>query len=171
MEYETLWKDEWLEIRKADGWYTYSHCRHGDGVGVAVLVFNPETKMVLGRYEKTPCHHDKPKLCSLTGGVEKGDVLETALHELVEEAGIHADADSLVYLGQVWPSKASDTVMHMFALPWTGPVVEHPEGDGSEGEKGAFVEWIPLHQAMVAQDPLLPCMIARLTAPRMEEKS
>jgi 8-oxo-dGTP pyrophosphatase MutT (NUDIX family) len=164
MNFKTLFTDKWLELRQTEDGYTYSH--DGDAAGgghkVAVCVVNNKEGKVLGRYEYTPCHKEGIKLCSITGGVENNDPRATAVHELLEEAGIKAEPDDLLELGEVWPSKSSDTVCHLFALMYDGEINEKPAGDGSVGEEGATVKWVHPLEAMGCGDPLLPTMMSRL---------
>lgn len=141
---ETLFKNEWLEVRKLDDWYTYwtnPKCESG----IIVLVFDQSKNLVLGRYEYTPCHASEHKLTSITGGVEKGETpIYSAVREVKEETGIHdIEEKDLIDLGWYWPVKNSDHKVYMFALKYDstkklGEIV----GDGTKGEEGASVKWI-----------------------------
>src|SRR5690606_3338734 len=111
-EDEVLWQDEWLAVKRKDGWYTYSHSVKSEGKGVAVLGYT-EDGLVLGRFENTPPHNDGVSLSSLTGMVEVGDTpLKTATKELKEESGFEVDESEFVDLGTVRPSKSSDSVIY-----------------------------------------------------------
>lgn len=164
MNYKKLFGTKWLELRETEDGYSYSHDGPGAGDGhkVAVCVINPSTGMILGRYEYTPCHRPGIKLVSLTGSVENNDPKGTAIKELEEEAGIKAKPEDVIEIGQVWPSKSSDTVCHLFMLLYEGEINEQPVGDGSVGEIGATVKWIHPVEAMACDDPLLPTMMARV---------
>jgi len=161
--------DEWLSLMKMKCGYTYMHEERCDGKIVAIFVYTKKDgyiDKILGRYEETPPHDDGIALASITGGVEKGqETIDTALMELKEEAGITAEEKDLVYLGDVKPSKAADTVISLYAIDMTGKedTMEDPKGDGSEGEKEAYVEWIDVLEMINAKDPLLHTMFLRLT--------
>lgn len=159
---KTLWENEWIEIREIDGFYTYMHQKKCDGKAVAVLGFSKDGK-VLGRFERVPCHGDGITLCSLTGMVDPGEeFLDAAVRELEEESGISMPPESLISLGEVRPSKASDTVISLWAVEVEYQPGEFTgEGDGTEGEKGAYCKFVTMKEAARCKDPLVPCMILR----------
>jgi 8-oxo-dGTP pyrophosphatase MutT (NUDIX family) len=169
MNFKTLFENKWLELRETEDGYVYSHDgpSAGDGHKVAVCVVKPNGEDVLGRYEYTPCQAQGIKLCSITGSVENKDPISTAIHELQEEAGIKATPEQLLDLGEVWPSKSSDTICHLYGLVYDGEINDKPEGDGSIGERGATVKWVNVIEAMAANDPLLPTMLARISIMRL----
>lgn len=161
MEYETLFASKWMDVRKAPDGYVFCHSNHGKGQGVAVLVYNPVTCMFVGRYEITPSHTDRIKLASLTGGVEDNNPIQTAQNELWEEAGIKAKLPDIISLGRVYYSKNSDTVVHLFCLEYSGKIMRNPPGDGSDGEKSSYADWITDNDILNSSDPLLITMYAR----------
>lgn len=156
-----LFSNEWVSLREKDG-YSYLHEDRCNGEIVVVLGYRNQE--VLGRFEKTPCHSNKTELTSLTGGVEEGNSpKETAKMELEEEAGIKAELSRFKELGTLRPTKSSDTTVYIFAieLKEDEEPVENPEGDGSEGEKGAYCEWVSLKEAINCKDPLVHAAILR----------
>jgi len=155
---EVLFESRFLSLYRRDGWYEYIHNTKGKGSGVMVLIYdlsNAEEPKILGRYEHTPSHESgyTPEgkitedrlvyLTSITGQMDKVGKThaEVALEEVYEEAGIYAELDELEYLGDVYPSKASDTKIKMFALNGHGKFMGPVGGDGSAGERGSFAMW------------------------------
>lgn len=175
---QTLFSHKWAEIKeiKTDkGSYVYHHQNWSNGEGVAILAYRrvlsdltPTVKViqVLGRYEICPAHDLDFELCSITGGMDKeGEPsYETAKRELLEEAGYDVDVNKLVYLGELYPSKQSDTLVHTFAVEITNEVQQEIVGDGTMGEEGAYCQWMPIELAVTeSKDPILHSMIAKLT--------
>ena len=98
-----------------------------------------------------------------TGGLEKGrTILETAQQELWEEAGYKAEQKEFINLGQVRPSKSSDTIVHIFGINVTKKIQSKPKGNGSYYEKNASVEWIDYKSGIQIVDPLFVTAITRL---------
>jgi len=163
IKYRKLAGNKWLELRETEDGYTYVHEVRCDGRIVAVLVYDGESSRILGRYEYTPCHHERIKLCSITGGMdEQGEnPKQTAIRELLEEAGIEATADELEDLGTVWPSKAADTVVYLFAIDGHGKELQDVIGDGTIGEEGASVKWISMEDAIRSGDAILHSLLVR----------
>lgn len=166
MTEKVLWRNEWLSAILKDGWYTFFRHRAN---GVSVLVIDEVAKKILVRVEHTPCHADGFKLTALTGSMEDFGLGEmanaenTAVMELREEAGIHAEILSLVFLGWVWPLKSSDYKQFLFALPWSVDAKRHEiVGDGSRGEEGADVKWVTYEEALMIEDPSISASMARL---------
>jgi hypothetical protein len=114
---EVLWRGKYLSVCLRDGWYEF--LRNGTGHLVAVLGY--WGNHFLGRYEVCPPHNANYQMCALTGGVEQGeDPLAAAIREVKEEAGLDTEATQYRSLGTVRPSKASDTVAHLFACDLRG---------------------------------------------------
>jgi len=161
----TLWQDEWIAVKKRDGWYTYTHQLKCNGQGVAVMGYRqgPAGLELVGRYENCPPHDDGITLCSLTGMVEGEDnVLQTAKRELWEEAGIDAPEGDFQYVGAARPSKASDTAIHLFLINVAGRDIGKATGDGTKGEEGAYCRWISFQDAVMSKDPILATLAARV---------
>ncbi len=161
---KVLWENEWLRVKERDGWYTYYSQVKGNE-GVAILGFNSLNNHVLVRYEHTPCHGDGLRMTSLTGMRDKpGESRKaTAIRELREESGYVVKERSLLSLGSVYCSKASDYKLYLFAVDLLGHTQGPIIGDGTRGEKDATVEWVPANVALNAEAPSIAASIARLT--------
>ena len=181
---EKLFESKYIGVYKRDGWYEYMHNRQGNGAGVMVLVYNlsdPSNPKILGRYEHTPCHSmgyetkslDKPcYLTSITGQMDKRgkSAEEVALEELREEAGITGSLHQLESLGYVYPSKASDTMIKLFAFDGSKSQLGEITGDGSRGEKEAYVNWEAAHFAIEhANCPMIGMAYLRLLNKKLLE--
>lgn len=170
---KTLWKNKWVEVYEKDGWYT---CTRGHD-GVCVLAYRYERGDVqsLVRLEHTPCHEDGPRVgkynrTSITGMVEDGlTPIETAVKELLEETGYTAKPEDIEPLGWVYVSKQSSDKCYLFAVDLsdhdtpTGLLI----GDGTKGEEGASVEWVPVLEVLELPSSSMSACIARL----LEENS
>jgi len=160
---KTLWKNEWISVKEKDGWYTYTHQEKSGGKAVAVLAYSIDPLMILGRYEKTPCHNDGVSLTALTGMVEKGNSpLETAIRELEEESGIKMDAEDFQSLGFTRPGKSSDTIMYLFAVKIPFEEGEYiGKGDGTKGEEGSYCKFVSIDEAINSKSETISAMILR----------
>jgi len=170
-----LHKDDFLSLKVMDDWYKYAHMSRtepsedGSGQGVAILVYTmtPEgiLDQVLGRYETCIVHKSEADgLTSITGGVDIGEsVLDSAMHELSEEAGYEdVDSGQLKPLGHVRISKQEDAIWHLFAFDATGlKRRETSIGDGTKGEEDAYCEWVEPFMALGCKCPLVPTMMVR----------
>jgi ADP-ribose pyrophosphatase YjhB (NUDIX family) len=160
-----LYRGEWLSVRRTADDYEYVHQQKMGREAVAVLGY--VSSWLLGRFEICPPHGDRfPTLCALTGGIEPGESpVEAAVRELREESGFDVPMHSIRGLGTpVRPSKASDTVIHLFTVPIKTDQVEGDffgPGDGTDGEKGAFCRFVHMREALNSKDPLLATMAAR----------
>jgi len=154
--------NKWMELRTVDDdGYTFGHMTHGDGV--SVLGFNQSGKILI-RMEYTPAHHITHKPTSLTGTIEDGlSPEETAIKELKEESGYEAEIDELIPYGWVYPTKFLDYRQFLFAVDLTGKTQGPILGDGSSGEVGATVVWVPRKMALVVTDPSVAAIVAHLT--------
>jgi len=173
---ELLYDNNWLQLIKRDDWYVFAHSKAGNGQGVMVLIYDLDDRKnpkLLGRYERTVCHldgshppgKDDLNLTSITGMFDKeGKTLkEVALEEVLEEAGMVANLDELEELGFVYPSKASDAKLHLYALNGSGKAIGEIKGDGTRGEQDAFVEWMDAPYVVDnANCPMIGMTYARL---------
>ena len=149
-----LFENEWLSIYERDGWYIIadeSRCQDGQLIGLLIFTRDIAGNIdkVLGRYEYDHVTGEKgTTLTSVTGGVDHGSTpIESALEEMAQEAGYYLTEEDLVPLGTFEPSKAMTTVMHLYGFDATGMEDmrrEEAEGDGTEGEDGAFCEWVEM---------------------------
>jgi hypothetical protein len=152
-----IFDGEWIQVKEKDNWYQYTSMKKSNSQAVMVLVYdlsNPSDQKLLARWENTPCHSPENSFCntklphlyltSITGQVDKKDKSpsDIALMELEEEAGIIGELDDLEFLGTCYPSKASDTLMYLYAYNGCGKDLGDIKGDGTRGERDAFVEWM-----------------------------
>jgi 8-oxo-dGTP pyrophosphatase MutT (NUDIX family) len=151
-------KGSYLSLRQTDEGYEYSHGEKGD-TQVAILVYSStrEENPILGRFERTPCHFDKRvKLTSFTGMVEEGEnPLETVKRELEEESGISPEGLEFIPLGVVHTSKSSDYLTDLWAVDVKDRVPGKVVGDGTIGEKGAYVKWVTAEDYVYNSDDVL----------------
>lgn len=158
-----IYESEWISLVCRDGWYEFAHNKKSNGLGITVVVYdfsNPTDQKILARWEKTICHdpqhsHYSPKdynlfLTSITGQIDKKgkSPKEIVLQELLEEAGIVASLDELEELGTCYPSKGSDSLYYLFAVNGSGKQLGVIKGDGTKGEEGSYVEWMPAHKVI-----------------------
>jgi 8-oxo-dGTP pyrophosphatase MutT (NUDIX family) len=121
----------------------------------------------LARFEIHAAHDDfRFEMGAITGGYDKPNenYAECAARELYEEAGYSVEADKLQFIGHVHPSKATDTVMYLYAVDlsdYTGEVVA-PVGDGTACEEGGYAKWVRIGDAVKSVDPLFVTAIARI---------
>lgn len=161
MQDEILFGNNWMELKKRDGWFTFAHNTHGDGVAVLGYRHTTDGLQYLLRVEHTPPHGPGFRRTSLTGTIEHGlTPLQTAVKELLEESGYTAAESEMRPYGWVHPSKFSDYKQYIYAVCLDGKIQGPIEGDGSDGEKGASVVWVPLHEALAVNDPSVAATIA-----------
>lgn len=174
MQDDILFENKWIQVIERDGWYTFMHSVYSEGKAIMCLVydFSGNIPKLLARFEHNPAHpngtrsesNPKQEMTSITGSYEKGmSIEEVVLMELEEEAGIIASLDELESLGEVYSNKASDTVIHLYAIDGSGKTLNPPKGDGSVGEEGAYVEWMDAIELIQKGNcPLIGCAFARL---------
>jgi 8-oxo-dGTP pyrophosphatase MutT (NUDIX family) len=168
-----LFENKWISLREmsSEKWaYTYSHEIRCGGYIVAILPFrrDPGTgrHQFMLRKETTPCWGPGQHISSITGGVEGGvggkDAKETAVHEVLEEAGYRIEEKDLLPLGTCRGTKSTDTVYFLYAVDLTGKEQETAPGDGTELEKLAFCYWAGESEIKDAVDPMVFVMYHRL---------
>lgn len=153
---KSLYCGKFLELKvieTPDYSYEYMHQTRGDGRIVAVLPFH-KTRGIIVRKELTPSWGrgmtlwtpDRLHLNSITGGVEHKTPVETALHELEEEAGIvlHTPEKHLLPLGTTFVSKAADTEAYLFAVELVDGCFDEVDmkTDGSYLEQNETYTWV-----------------------------
>ena len=160
---KTLFKSDWLSLKKLDDWYEYTHGEKSNGQGIAVLIYREDNvKSIVGRYENTPCHFDGLTLSSLTGMVEKDmSPIDTAVKEIYEEAGIVCTKEELISLGTARTSKASDSIMHLYLLNAKNRPIGKSTSDGTKGEDDAYCKWVTYEEAIDCKCPLQAAMIKK----------
>ena len=172
MKDELLKADPWVELRRVkdpergiEG-YVYSREVRCMGVIVTILPYRyvgPGQMEVMLRAEVTPCWDVLiPQISSITGGYEtdRGDVADTALLELREEAGFEVEKPAMIPLGTCRGTKSTDTMYCLFAADLTSRERGAAEGDGSVLESQAYCFWTP--QIDMAVDPLVYVLYYRL---------
>lgn len=160
---EVLYKTDYLELLRRDGWYDFT--REHDTVAFAVMIKG--TKDTLVRYERIVCHNDEIKPTVFSGMIEKGMTpKETAIKELEEESGYtKGQISEIREYGIVRSSKSQDSTSHIFLIMVNN---EEPNkqilGDGTQGEKDSYTKRMPLAQAiMEIDDPRFHTAILRTT--------
>jgi len=162
------YKGEYVSVYVRDGWYEFMHDRTGKIVGLLVFTRLPnrDIEKILGRYEYDHVTGTKSVLTSITGGVEEDQTPEEcAVVEMHEEAGFDVAAEDLIPLGTFQPSKAEDTIVHLYAYDATDvEYMRRPESisDGTKGEEGARCEWVAFEDCINANSPVFHVAILRL---------
>ncbi len=162
-------EDEWLSMRSMKvpeigiSGYTYIHNVHSNGKAVAILPYKGNL-ILLRREIVPPWGIDAPIACSITGAcdVPSESPRQTAARELLEEAGYRATPAELLYLGECYGTKATDTIFDLYAIDVTGMKQGEALGDGSLLEQEASTCWVKRQAAARCQDPLVSIMLMRL---------
>jgi hypothetical protein len=173
-DYETLFRDpnRWIDVRKTQDWYVYTHSPRSGGQGVAILPYrrNRNNNLMgviefLGRFEVVPPHGPHATLCSITGMVDKPgkSIEQIVLEELHEEGGYLAEEHHLTNLGILRPNKSSDSIQNLFAIniDQEGIQAVTATTDGTQGEQGAYCDWVSFWDVVSCKDPLMHAMMLR----------
>lgn len=172
MSIKVLCKTKWVSLRQmidpengVNG-YDYLHEDRCEGKIVAILPYRYKTRMGINsphekygveyllRKEVTPPWGMKQFVSSITGGVEKGDTIGTAVHEMAEESGYEVKRSEMKFLGTSFGTKSSDTVYYLYTVDLTGKEKTlEADGDGSELERMAECYWDDTIEN--ADDPLV----------------
>lgn len=165
MKEETLFKSKWVEVLRRDGWFEFNRNTRGDGVAVLGIrnmkEASPKDSECLIRIENNPAHGGFV-YTSLTGTIEGGlNPLQTAVKELKEESGYEVDEQDLVPVGWVYPSKFSDYKQFLYVVELDGKDQGEILGDGTHGEKGASVVWMPVPEAVEVTSPTIGAALIR----------
>lgn len=165
-----LWSNEWMEVLLKDGWYTFMRTKKGDGVCVLGYRFVNGRPEYLVRVEHCPCHTETLDRTSLTGGIESGSTpLETAVKELKEESGYVVDAEDMIDLGWMFPTKQSSDKVYLFAVDLHDKPCGEVINDGSKGEEGAYCIWLNETETLAIPQAGIGMAMARLHARWREE--
>jgi len=163
---QVLWKNKWLEVRERNGWFTFAHLP-SDGVAVLGYRTNGKTNLrdfqFLIRHEPNPTHTDTFIATSLTGTIDPGyNELGTAKKELLEESGYSAEESEFRYHGWVYPFKISDFKLHLYSVKLDDKVPQAIVGDGTLGEKGAYVTWSNIDAVCNLSEPAQQAILCKL---------
>ena len=168
MKIKILCKTDWVSLRRmidpenGVSGYDYLHEDRCGGKIVAILPYRYEitpgfkTGKVeyLLRKEVTPPWGMKQFVSSITGGVENDNAINTAVHEIAEEAGYEIKRSDLKFLDISYGTKASDTKYYLYTVDLTGKKKTlDASGDGSELERMAECFWSDTIENAV--DPLV----------------
>lgn len=165
---EILQDNEWLTLNlmeypeKDIHGYVYSHEKRCNGNIVAILPYRCKGAEVMLRSEVTPCWHPtEEQISSITGGMDTGNsIIDTAVHELDEEAGYSSEPNNFESLGTCRGTKSTDTTFHLFAIDVSDKCRHDADGDGSELERKAHCFWTSKIDEAV--DPLVYILYYRL---------
>lgn len=174
-EEEVLKHNKWISLKRlnsddpaVDG-SVYSHETRCDGQVISVLPYRKTDTghEFLLRREVTGPWGSAPQLSTITGGYEGRDPRDTAVKEVLEEAGYQVQVDDLIELGTCFAAKSSDTINHLYAVDLTGKSRGEADGDGSAAEEEATTVWSShVHET---KDPLAYVAMFRL-APLISPK-
>ena len=145
MEIKTLFENPWVSVRQKGRWI-YSHFTKSNSETIGILPYRvTDTGLEVGVIqEDIPCHNTT-SVYLITGAIEEGNTSEeTAVIELLEEAGIVADKEDPMFMemGEFYPLKHSDCRVATYIVDVTGKKCSVPKGDGSEHEKESTFSFI-----------------------------
>ncbi len=169
-EITTLYHNPWISLKelrspeRGAAGYVFSHETRCQGRIVALLPFRyagGEFEFLIRR-EVTPCWGMEPTLSAITGGYEGGDIVDDAIRELAEESGYTITRKDLVWLGESYASKSSDTVYSLFTVNLSGFEQGEATGDGSGLEDAGDAVWLTDADLSEIRDPQVPLMYMRL---------
>jgi ADP-ribose pyrophosphatase YjhB (NUDIX family) len=152
----TVFENEFLAIRKREDYYFY-HTTRTNGKLVVVVPYRKLGYSVeyLARVEICPAHSLSPSIYSITGGVNAEEIpLNAANRELAEESGYYVENEQLIMLGQLRPSKQSDTIAYLYTVDLSDVDQQAIEGDGSHWENKATVKWVSFAEGLQVVDTL-----------------
>jgi 8-oxo-dGTP pyrophosphatase MutT (NUDIX family) len=161
----TLFENEWITVDETPEGYVF--IRNGTERAIVALPYTRDTGAGLAKYlariEPIPCHDPDRHLCALTGMVEEGEgPMDAAVREVFEESGYRVAPGQMLDLGPVFPSKASTTVMYMYAVDVTDLHREEAPGDGTEAEEQSSTAWLTLDEALRVPDAVFVACLGRL---------
>lgn len=153
---KTVFENDFLAIQEREG-YFFFHMTRTNGKLVVVVPYRKLDNNIeyLARIEICPAHGLTPNLYSITGGVELDETpIQAARHELAEEAGYYVDEEQFVVLGEVRPSKQSDTIAYLYTIDLSSVDQKPIKGDGSRWEENAGVKWVSFGEGLEIEDSL-----------------
>lgn len=167
---KTLFENKWVSLKEMSlpeegvNGYSYLHEIRCHGKIISILPFR---NLVKGKFEfyirkeVTPCWGMQESLSSVTGGVEKDDIVSTTIHELEEETGYLCKADEIIKLGTCRGTKSVDTMYYLSAFDVTNSKQVEAKGDGSELEAKASMIWMNEEDLHKVVDPLVGILYLR----------
>jgi 8-oxo-dGTP pyrophosphatase MutT (NUDIX family) len=153
---KTVFENDFLAIQEREG-YFFFHMTRTNGKLAVVVPYRKSGKNIeyLARIEICPAHGLTPNLYSITGGVELDETpVQTARHELAEEAGYYVNEKQFVALGEVRPSKQSDTIAYLYTIDLSSVDQKRIKGDGSRWEENTGVKWVSFREGLGIADSL-----------------
>lgn len=165
--HESLYKTPWVELMKRtsdeDGTYIYIRepwLINGQAISILPYRLVYDEIELLVRYEMA----DVPVMGTIKGGCDKeGEAIEeTAVRELLEEAGYSIHPSQLIPLGTARTSKLNTTTMNLLAVDLTDEEQGVAVGDGTMNEENAYCKWITEEESWDVQDPIIHTSIIRL---------
>jgi 8-oxo-dGTP pyrophosphatase MutT (NUDIX family) len=166
-----LFNNRWLQVRERDvitptgERVPYTFTRDGGGHAVAILPYSlhfDDVSFLLREEIVPPWDATQKTLCTFTGMVDPGEVpLEAACRELLEESGYRVASKHMRPLGQMRNSKATDTVIHAYAVDMRHCTQEAALGDGSPLEALASMTWLSFSELRKVDDMALWALIGR----------
>ena len=163
MSDKTLYENPFMAIIDRDGYVFMRSTR--TKATVSLLPFRRTSQGIdyLARVEICPAHKPQHERCSITGGVKHDEeAIAAAVRELYEEAGYRVNANDLIALDLVRPSKQSDTIVYLYAVDVSNMQQVAAPGDGTKLEASAWVEWVDEAAGLKIEDPLFIAALARL---------
>lgn len=118
--------------------------------------------------EVTPCWNVRSgdmkhqTISTITGGVENGNALKSAIMELKEETGYKVTQKDLIFLRMCYASKSSDTIYFLYSVDLTGKKQGKATGDGSALEAQSTAKWLLEKDILDCYDPLASVDLLRL---------
>ncbi|WP_090739383.1 NUDIX hydrolase [Paenibacillus sp. Mc5Re-14] len=165
--HESLYKTPWVELMKRtsdeDGTYIYIRepwLINGQAISILPYRLDCDEIELLVRCEVA----DVPVMGTIKGGCDKeGEAIEeTAVRELLEEAGYSIHPSQLIHLGTARTSKLNTTTMNLFAVDLTDEEQGEAIGDGTKNEANAYCKWISEEESLDVQDPIIHTSMVRL---------
>jgi 8-oxo-dGTP pyrophosphatase MutT (NUDIX family) len=143
---KTLFENKWTCIKETDDGYVYYEGI--DGVGVLPYKIDEDTNKIsyLVRDEHNPLFQNFITVVTGRRAEDEHDdenwMINTAVRELFEEAGIEAEPERFTYVGELANGKGSTPTDKLFIVDVTGLEQTTPETDGSSYEAKSSNFWV-----------------------------
>ena len=141
---KVLFENKWKTILSTSDGYVYVD--NPDGVAMLPFRTVDGSKEYLVRYEANQLFGKMWTV--ITGRRDAAEhILESAMRELYEEAGIKIDDTSeFIDLGKIFIGKDNKNPDYLYAVNVTSKVQEEPKGDGSSYEADSYNEWVDINR-------------------------